>query len=120
MSPEQLIEKLPPASDNEINLAIASLVIYSSLTPLLLWITWCHGKIGIVCWGLVVSQFGIHIAGDAYKVARRHQPDVPDAFSIMASAGVVACSSLSLLGAVFEAYVSRLLHGQRPRSHANG
>lgn len=120
MSSDQLIEKLPPASDNEINLAIASLVIYSSLMPFLLWITWCHGKLGIVCWGLVVSQFGIHIAGDAYKIARRNQPDVPDAFSIMASAGVVACSSLSLLGVVFEAYVLNAAPRTAAKSHAKG
>lgn len=92
-----------PPSVGVISLAAAGLPIYVLLLGPLLVITWRHGRKGMTCWPLLVSFFGMHIAYDAYTIARRHDALVPEATRIMMNAGLMACAPLALLGATFEA-----------------
>lgn len=104
MSPPSSAHTAPPPSQNEINLAIATLVIYGSLLPVAVWIAWKHGKQGLTAWPIFVSYFGIVLAGHAYKIARRDDPEVPDIASTMLDAGTIASPTLVLLGVTYEAY----------------
>ncbi|KAJ3533937.1 hypothetical protein NM208_g7763 [Fusarium decemcellulare] len=95
----------PPPSANKINLAIADLVIYAILLFPTLWITWKHGKSGMVCWPIFLSYFILRFVSDGYQVANRHEPEIPNAVVIMTNAGSIACLSLTLIGVVYEVNV---------------
>jgi hypothetical protein len=92
-----------PPSARLINLAIADLSIYIALLPPTLWITWKHGKTGMVCWPIFVSYFGLRFAADIYQVIKRHEPQQYNEVIIMTNAGSLACLSLVLIGLVYEA-----------------
>ncbi len=99
---------LPPVSDNVVDLAYAELVIYALLLPPAVWIAWSHGRKGLVCWPILVSYFGLRFVADIYQIINRSRPLIPSEVVIMTNAGSIACLTLTLIGAIYEAYV----HGQ--------
>lgn len=97
---------LPP-STAVVNLTIADLVIYSILFVPTLWITWKHGKTGMVCWPIFLSYFALRFTADIYQIVTRHEPETYNEVVIMTNAGGLACLSLTIIGLVYEAYVKR-------------
>lgn len=96
-------DSLPdPPSANKINLAIAELVLYVLLLLPVIWITWKHGKAGMTCWPILVSYFALRFVSDAYQIANRNEPELPNVVVIMTSAGSIACLSLTIIGAIYE------------------
>lgn len=91
-----------PNPTSSINLAIASVTVHSILVPVVAWITWKHGKKGLVCWPLLLSYLGMRIAGDVYIIIRRHEPAVGNTFTSTVDAGLVTCLTLALMGVVYE------------------
>ncbi|OAQ96159.1 hypothetical protein LLEC1_02118 [Akanthomyces lecanii] len=91
-----------PNPTSSINLAIASVTVHAVLVPVVAWITWKHGKKGLVCWPLLLSYLATRIAGDVYIVARRHEPGVGNTFTSTVDAGLVTCLTLALMGVVYE------------------
>lgn len=100
---EQSPVSFPPVSSEVVNLAIAEIAIYGLLFPLAVWITWKHGKKGMVCWPIFVSHFFMRFIADIYIVIKKDEPLLPNQFNIMTSAGSLACLSLTLIGIVYEA-----------------
>ncbi|OHF02311.1 hypothetical protein CORC01_02304 [Colletotrichum orchidophilum] len=94
-----------PVSNEVVNLAIAELVLYGLMFPPAIWITWKHGKKGMVCWPILVSHFGMRFIADIYQVVKRNETLLPNQFNIMTSAGSLACLSLTLIGIVYEANI---------------
>ncbi|KAH6695742.1 hypothetical protein F5X68DRAFT_147629 [Plectosphaerella plurivora] len=92
----------PPPSAAKVNLAIADLVIYAILFFPVTWITWKHGKTGMVCWPIFISYFALRFVSDAWQVAKRNEPELPNTVAIMTNAGSIACLSLTLIGMVYE------------------
>lgn len=103
---ESAAASLPPPSSDIVNLAIADLVIYAVLFFPTCWITWKHGKNGMVCWPIFVSYFGLRFASDAYLIAHRADPLLPNTVAIMTNAGSLACLSLTIIGMLYEVYVA--------------
>lgn len=95
----------PPPSADKINLAIADLTIYGILLFPVIYITWRHGRAGMVCWPIFLSYFPLRFVSDAWQVAKRHEPEIPNTVAIMTNAGSIACLSLTLIGMVYEVYV---------------
>ncbi|EXF81454.1 hypothetical protein CFIO01_07697 [Colletotrichum fioriniae PJ7] len=102
---EAAAHNFPPVSSEVVNLAIAELVLYGLMFPPAVWITWKHGKKGMVCWPIFVSHFGMRFIADIYQVIKRDEPLLPNQFNIMTSAGSLACLSLTLIGIVYEANI---------------
>lgn len=100
---EAAAHNFPPVSSEVVNLAIAELVLYGLMFPPAVWITWKHGKKGMVCWPIFVSHFAMRFIADIYQVIKRDEPLLPNQFNIMTSAGSLACLSLTLIGIVYEA-----------------
>ncbi|KAK6225439.1 hypothetical protein QIS74_01486 [Colletotrichum tabaci] len=98
----EAIPNLPPVSSDVVNLAYAELVIYALLLPPAGWITWKHGKKGMVCWPLLVSHFFMRFIADIYLIIKKDEPLLPNQFNIMTNAGSLACLSLTLIGIVYE------------------
>ncbi|CAK7218519.1 hypothetical protein SEUCBS140593_003574 [Sporothrix eucalyptigena] len=96
---------LSPPSTSVINLTIADLVIYALLFIPTAWVTWKHGKTGMVCWPIFVSYFGLRFTADAYLIANRHTPETYNEVVIMTNAGSLACLSLTIIGLVYEANI---------------
>ncbi|KAH7368031.1 hypothetical protein B0T11DRAFT_59761 [Plectosphaerella cucumerina] len=92
----------PPPSAAKINLAIADLVIYAILFFPVIWIAWKYGKKGMVCWPIFVTYFPLRFVSDAWQVAKRNEPEIPNTVAIMTNAGSIACLSLTLIGMVYE------------------
>lgn len=92
----------PPASRNEINLAYADIVIHAVLFPIVLYITWKHGKKGMVCWPIFASYFILHFVAKGYQLANQDKPDIPNAVSIFTHSGSIACLMFGLIGIVYE------------------
>ena len=105
-SPDQL---LPPVASDVVNLACADLAIYILLLPPTLWITWNHGKLGMVTWPVLLSFLAIRYVADIYQIIQRHDPLIPNVVYIMTKAGSIACLTLALIGIIYEAYVRRYL-----------
>lgn len=99
---------LPPPSIPVIHLAVIELVIYALSLPLAVYIAWKHGKNGMTAWPIFVSFLGMRIVSDAYQIANRTQPNLPNVLMIMTNAGSVTCLQLTLIGIVYEAYVLAL------------
>ncbi|KAF4119585.1 hypothetical protein GMORB2_4715 [Geosmithia morbida] len=92
----------PPSAD-VINLAIASIVIHSILLPVAAWITWSHGKTGMLCWPIFLSFFALQFLSDGWQISVRDKPNVPNAVSIFTNAGIMTCLAFGIVGIVFEA-----------------
>ncbi|KAH8669058.1 hypothetical protein BX600DRAFT_266674 [Xylariales sp. PMI_506] len=92
----------PPPSASIINLAIADLAIYAVLLLPTIYITWKHGKAGMVCWPIFLSYFPLRFASDIYQIVHRNDPELPNEVVIMTNAGSIACISLALIGVVYE------------------
>ncbi|KAH8885003.1 hypothetical protein GQ53DRAFT_879293 [Thozetella sp. PMI_491] len=99
------MDALEPPSASLINLAIADLVIYAILLPPTLWITWKHGKAGMVCWPIFLSYFGLRFVSDIYQIMHRNEPQQYNTVIIMTNAGSLACLSLTIIGLVYEANI---------------
>ncbi|KAI8691914.1 hypothetical protein NCS56_00185100 [Fusarium sp. Ph1] len=95
----------PPPSSDKINIAIADLVIYILLLFPVIRITWRHGKSGMVCWPIFLSYFPLRFVSDAYQIANRDEPEIPNAVAIMTNAGSIACLSLTIIGLIYEVNV---------------
>ncbi|KAL0940446.1 uncharacterized protein CTRU02_203209 [Colletotrichum truncatum] len=95
----------PPVSSDVVNLAIAELAIYAILFPAALWITWKHGKKGMVCWPIFLSHFGARFVADIYQIIKRDEPLLPNQVNIMTNAASIACLTLTLIGIVYEANI---------------
>lgn len=95
-----------PPSASIINLTIADLVIYAVLLFPVIRITWKHGKSGMVCWPIFLSFFALRFVSDAYLIANRHKPQIPNPVVIMTNAGSIACMSLTIVGVIYEVYVA--------------
>ncbi|CAH0020864.1 unnamed protein product [Clonostachys rhizophaga] len=91
-----------PPSPDKLNLAIAELVLYAVLFIPVIWITWKHGKAGMTCWPIFVSYFPLKFVSDAYQIAKRNEPEIPNVVIIMTSAGSIACLSLTIIGMIYE------------------
>ncbi|KAH6949098.1 hypothetical protein DER45DRAFT_531286 [Fusarium avenaceum] len=91
-----------PPSASIINLTIADLVIYAVLLFPVIRITWKHGKSGMVCWPIFLSFFALRFVSDAYLIANRHKPQIPNPVVIMTNAGSIACMSLTIVGVIYE------------------
>lgn len=98
-----IIANLPKPSADVINLALASIIFSAIMFVICGWITWKHGKAGMVCWQIVLMAFPPKIVADAYQVATKDQPMVPSAVSVMTSTGILACISLGIIGIIYEA-----------------
>lgn len=96
---------IAPPSASIINLAIADLAIYGALFFPTCWITWKHGKTGMVCWPIFLSYFALRFVSDAYQIAHRNDPNIPNTVAIMTNAGSLACLSLTIIGILYEVYV---------------
>ncbi|CAK7236563.1 hypothetical protein SBRCBS47491_009679 [Sporothrix bragantina] len=94
---------LSPPSTSVISLTIADLVIYILLFFPAVWVTWKHGKTGMVCWPIFLSYFALRFTADAYQIATRHAPETYNEVVIMTNAGGLACLSLTIIGLVYEA-----------------
>ncbi|ETS73382.1 hypothetical protein PFICI_14987 [Pestalotiopsis fici W106-1] len=92
-------------STNTINLAIAETFIYGVALFPMLYITWKHGKAGMVCWPIVVSFFVMRLVADIYQIINREQPEQPSQVLILTTSGSIACLSLGLIGVVYEANI---------------
>lgn len=90
-------------STNTINLAIAEAVIYGLTLFPMIYITWKHGKKGMVCWPIVVSFFVMRLVADIYQIVNQDQPEQPNQVLIMTTSGSIACLSLGLIGVIYEA-----------------
>ncbi|ETS87449.1 hypothetical protein PFICI_01277 [Pestalotiopsis fici W106-1] len=97
---------LPPPSLNIVNLAIADLAIYAVLFFPTCYLTWMHGKNGMVCWPIFVSYFGLRFASDAYLIVHRADPLLPNTVAIMTNAGSLACLSLTIIGLLYEVNIT--------------
>ncbi|KAF6835321.1 hypothetical protein CPLU01_04401 [Colletotrichum plurivorum] len=95
----------PPVSSDVVNLAIAELAIYGLLFPGAVWITWKHGKKGMVCWPIFLSHFFGRFVADIYQIIKRDEPLLPNQVNIMTNAASVACLTLTLIGIVYEANI---------------
>ncbi|KAM0542045.1 hypothetical protein ACHAPJ_012971 [Fusarium lateritium] len=95
-----------PPSASIINLTIADLAIYAVLLFPVIRITWKHGKSGMVCWPIFLSFFALRFVSDAYLLANRHKPQIPNPVVIMTNAGSIACMSLTIVGIIYEVYVA--------------
>lgn len=103
MTPDQSQEGLPPPpSTKEINLAYADIVVHAVLLPIVLYITWKHGKKGMVCWPILFSFFVLQFVNRGYQLAHKDQSDIPNAVSIFTHAGGIACLLLTLIGIIYE------------------
>lgn len=101
----------PPAA-SKINLAIADLVLHAILFFPTIWITWRHGKAGMVCWPIFLSYFPLRFVSDAYQISHRHDPEIPNTVVIMTNSGSIACLTLALIGIIYEVYVHlHMTHG---------
>ncbi|KAJ4252902.1 hypothetical protein NW762_010808 [Fusarium torreyae] len=96
-------ENIPPPTTSDIDLAYADLVIHGVLFPVAIWITWKHGKAGMVCWPIFASYFVMRFIADIYQIVNQHEPNIPGGVSIFTSAGSIACLTLSLIGVIYEA-----------------
>ncbi|KAF9871121.1 integral membrane protein [Colletotrichum karsti] len=95
----------PPVSSDVVNLAIAELAIYAIMFPAAVWITWKHGKKGMVCWPIFLSHFFGRFIADIYQIVKKDEPLLPNQVNIMTNAASVACLSLTLIGIVYEANI---------------
>lgn len=91
-------------SAKEYNLSIANIVIYAPLFFLALWITWKHGKPGIVCWPIFASYFVIQFVSDAFLIMHKNDETMSKELLLYTDAGSIACLTLTLLGVAYEAY----------------
>ncbi|PSR80517.1 hypothetical protein BD289DRAFT_62782 [Coniella lustricola] len=92
-----------PPSASIIDLAIVDLILYAVLLPPAIFITWKHGKTGMICWPIFVSYFGLRFASDIYQIVNRNEPLQYNQVAIMTNAGSLACLSLLIIGLVYEA-----------------
>ena len=99
------LANLPPVSKDIVNLAIAELVIYGSLLPPMLWITWKHGKPGFVTWQIFVSFIVARYVADIAQIVNRNKPAIPSGITIITDSASVATLILTLIGMIYEAYV---------------
>lgn len=104
-SAESAAASYPPPSANLISLSQADLGISCIFLLLGGYITWRHGKTGMVCWPIFLSAFIARIIADAYLLANQDEPLLPNAVTSMTGAAVTACLSLTLIGAVYQWYV---------------
>lgn len=98
-----IIASLPKPGADVINLALASVVFSAILFVVCGWVTWKHGKAGMVCWQILIMTFIAKIIMDVYQVVTKDQPMIPSAVSTMAGACVLTCISLGLIGIIYEA-----------------
>ncbi|CAI6041107.1 unnamed protein product [Clonostachys chloroleuca] len=91
-----------PPSTSTINLTIADLTIYAVLLFPMLRITWKHGKSGMVCWPVFLSFLALRYVSDAYLIANRHKPQIPNPVIIMTNTGSIVCLSLIIVGIIYE------------------
>ncbi|KAF5977920.1 integral membrane protein [Fusarium coicis] len=94
-----------PPSANKTNLAIAELVLYAILFIPALPLVWKHGKAGMTCWPIFLSYFPLRFVADGYQIAKRNDPEIPNAVIIMTTAGSIACLSLTIIGLIYEVNV---------------
>ncbi|KAM5349517.1 hypothetical protein ACJ41O_006022 [Fusarium nematophilum] len=92
-------------STESVNLSYASLGIFGALLIPAVYITYKHGKPGMICWPIFVSYFGLRFASDGYHISRRNDPEESTTVTMMTNAGSLACLSLTLIGMVYEALV---------------
>ncbi|KAI9699255.1 MAG: hypothetical protein M1820_007227 [Bogoriella megaspora] len=95
----------PPPSMSVIHLAIAELTIYALFLPPMLWITWKHGKAGLMTWQIFVSFLIIRYIADISQIVDRKKPNLPNAVSVITNSGSIATLILTLIGIIFEANV---------------
>ncbi|KAI8717609.1 hypothetical protein NCS52_00837300 [Fusarium sp. LHS14.1] len=90
-------------SNNTLNLSYAALGIFGALLLPSVYITWKHGKPGIICWPIFVSFFVLRFVSDAYLIIRKNDPEEPTTVTMMTNAGGIVCLSLTLIGMIYEA-----------------
>lgn len=90
-------------SNNTLNLSYAALGIFGALLLPSVYITWKHGKAGIICWPIFVSFFVLRFVSDAYLIIRKNDPEEPTTVTMMTNAGGIVCLSLTLIGMIYEA-----------------
>ncbi|KAJ5004482.1 hypothetical protein K4K48_009793 [Colletotrichum sp. SAR 10_66] len=106
---EHSTANFPPVSSNVVNLAIAELALYAIMFPPAVWITWKHGKKGMVCWPIFLSHFAARFIADIWQIVKRHEPLLPNQVNIMTNAASIACLTLTLIGIVYEAISNIIL-----------
>ncbi|KAF5641520.1 hypothetical protein F25303_6864 [Fusarium sp. NRRL 25303] len=98
-----------PPSANKTNLAIAELVLYIILFIPVVPLVWKHGKAGMTCWPIFLTYFPLRFVADGYQIAKRNDPEIPNAVIIMTTAGSIACLSLTIIGLIYEVWTERIL-----------
>lgn len=104
-SAESAASSIAPPSEQVIHLTQADLGISCVFLLLCGYITWQHGKTGMVCWPIFITAFIARIIADAYLLANQDDPLIPSAVSTMTDAAVVTCVSLAIIGTVYQSYV---------------
>ena len=92
-----------PQSREQINLAIAELVIYTILLPLVLYIAWKHGKKGLLCWPLLASFLVMRFVADGFIIADSSDVERNTIASLFTTAGSITCLTFTIVGMTFEA-----------------
>lgn len=97
--------QLPPVEKRVVDLGIADLSISAVLLPVSIWITWKHGRLGTVCWPILISFFLTRFVNDIYLIIERNKPLLPGALNVTMLAAALCCLLLGIIGTVYEAYV---------------
>ncbi|KAF4459903.1 hypothetical protein FALBO_13337 [Fusarium albosuccineum] len=92
-----------PPSAGSIDLSITALVIFGILFFPTVYITYKHGKPGMMCWPILVSFFLMRFAYDIEHILRRNEPDIPTAVTMITYPGIVVCLAYTIIGMIFEA-----------------
>ncbi|KAJ3532715.1 hypothetical protein NM208_g8315 [Fusarium decemcellulare] len=93
----------PPPSAGSIDLSITALVIFGILFFPTVYITFKHGKPGMLCWPILMSFFLMRFAYDIEHILRRNEPDIPTAVTMITYPGIVVCLAYTIIGMIFEA-----------------
>lgn len=98
-----MASQLPPMAKDVIDLAIADLTISAVLLPVSIWITWKHGRLGTVCWPIMISYFLSRFVDDIYRLVEQKGPLMPGAVTVTMQAAGIACLLLGIIGVFYEA-----------------
>lgn len=93
----------PPPSSSVIGLAYVEIVLSGIFLPLVGFITWKHGKAGMTCWQIFITDFIAKLIANIYLVVNKDEPYLPTAVSTLADSGVIAVTSLGIIGIIYEA-----------------
>jgi hypothetical protein len=86
-------------------LAVAEIVLYVFLLPILAFVTFKHGKIGMVAWPTLVGVCAMRITDASVLVANRGNPEATAVIitSAFTSSGTLGALALAPTGVLYEA-----------------